>query len=399
MANSILSNYAANVATRNLAKSSTMVSASVARLSSGQRIISAKDDAAALAIGSKLRAEVDSLRQAQINAGQATAMLQIADGALTEIDNVLVRLKSLAVQAGSEQISDADRVRIDNEFQQLKNEIDRIATDTKFNGQSLLGGEVTFTGIGSNLSNTTTYFDGQDGIVGLELIGETIVTTNANTYTVAYDATGNAAGERYIRVTLANADAGEASVFIGTLPTADFAGTVTLQGSGGDGSEAIRITFTAGFAEGTDISANNTFTAAQASSASFTYKVGTGTTSTEDEITVSLDAITASGLSLTSHDIQSKANADLASTAVSNAIDTVATARAKLGAYQSRFDFASANLGTNIENSEAARSALLDVDVAAEVSKFTSQQILVQAGVSMLSQAQTLPQNLLRLFQ
>ena len=105
MALNIISNFAANVAQRNLARTDVAVSSSLAKLSSGTRVVSARDDAASLAVGSRLRAEVASLKQATVNVGQAVSMLQIADGALATSGDILVRMKALAVQSSSGQFS------------------------------------------------------------------------------------------------------------------------------------------------------------------------------------------------------------------------------------------------------------------------------------------------------
>ncbi len=137
-----------------------------------------------------------------------------------------------------------------------------------------------------------------------------------------------------------------------------------------------------------------------ATTTDFTFKVGTGTAA-QDDLTVSVDSINVAALGLTGTSVSGSdsTNADAASTALSAAIDTVNSARANLGASQNKLDFASANLATSIENQEAARSQLLDLDIALEITNFTSKQILLQTGVSMLAQANQLPQNLLRLFQ
>ncbi len=136
-----------------------------------------------------------------------------------------------------------------------------------------------------------------------------------------------------------------------------------------------------------------------ANTTSFTYKLGTGNVTNVDDVTISVNSINTSSLGLSGGDITSAANANTASTAVSTAINTLNSARAGVGAAQNRLQFASDNLSSTIENSEAARSNLMDLDVAAEMSNFTSKQILVQVGVSMLSQANQLPHNLLKLFQ
>jgi len=274
MALTINSNFAANVAHRNLVSSDMDATNSLAKLSAGSRVLAAKDDAASLAIGSRLTAEVAAMGQAGVNAGQAVSLLQVADGAMSQVNDILIRMKTLAVQAGSGQLGTTERAMLDTEYQALLEEIDRIANDTEFNGTKLVDG--TF--------------------------------------------------------------------------------------------------------------------------AAIDFKVGTGTTATEDVISVTVDGITATDLAVNGGDITSAANADTASDAISAAIDTLNTSRAGVGASQNRLQFAADNIAIAQENAESARSSLMDLDIAAEMTTFTSKQILVQAGVSMVAQANQLPQNLLRLF-
>jgi flagellin len=131
----------------------------------------------------------------------------------------------------------------------------------------------------------------------------------------------------------------------------------------------------------------------------FNFKVGTGTTATEDEISVDIGGISTTALGLDNASIDSKANADNASDAVSNAIDALQAKRSDVGAAQNRLDFAAQNVELTRENQEAARSELEDLNVAKAITEFSQQQLLVQAGTSTLSQANSLPQNLLQLFR
>ncbi len=153
-----------------------------------------------------------------------------------------------------------------------------------------------------------------------------------------------------------------------------------------------------------DVTLSNLFNVAfadqtgDATTTSFTFKVGTGNQS-YDSLTFSVNAASAGALSISGNDILTAANAEIASTAVSAAIDTLNTSRSTVGAAQNRLTFAAQNLATAIENAEAARSTLLDLDVASEITVFTSKQVLLQTGIAMLAQANQLPQNLLRLFQ
>ena len=141
----VVSNYAANVAHRNLLKTDMEASNSLAKLSIGKRVVSARDDAASMAIGSRMNAEVQGLKQAVVNAGQANSMLQIADGAMSTVSDILTRMKVLAIQASSANLGSTERSFLDVEFQALTNEVNRIAQDTDFNGVQLLDGQTAIT--------------------------------------------------------------------------------------------------------------------------------------------------------------------------------------------------------------------------------------------------------------
>jgi flagellin len=154
----------------------------------------------------------------------------------------------------------------------------------------------------------------------------------------------------------------------------------------------------AGFATNSDV-ASATITLQGNSTTSFSFKVGSGTVAAEDEVTVTIDGIGTTALTVNGTSITTKTNADVSSNAITTAGDNLNTSRANLGAAQNRIEFAAANIATTIENTEAARSDLMDLDLASEMSYFTSRQILLQAGVAMLAQANQMPQNLLRLFQ
>jgi len=389
MALNVVSNFAANVAHRNLTMSDAKATSSLAKLSAGTRVVNAKDDAAAMAIGSRLSTEVAGLKQASVNAGQAVSMLQIADGAMARVQDILVRMKTLAVQAGSGQLSGVERGMLDTEYQNLLSEVDRIAGDTEFNGNQLVNGDQVVTGANSN-------FDVSAGVVSISARGFTLAggppaaaTGNVSFNTTAQSFTFAIGGTDFTGAIDNGAYTGSGSGATMTTGT-----QVQLTNSGSDAS--LSLTLNLSF-DGTANKATNTLTLTESNAANFTFKVGTGAAAT-DEISVSIDGIKASSLGISGTDITSTSNADAASTAISNAIDTLNETRAGLGASQNRLEFAQANLATATENTEAARSSLIDLDVAAEMTRFTSQQILVQAGVSMMAQANQMPQNLLRLF-
>lgn len=754
----IISNFAAQVAQRNLAMSDRGASDSVAKISAGSRVLAAKDDAAALAIGSRLRAEVAAQQQASVNAGQAISMLQIADGAMSQINDTLVRMKSLSVQAGSDQLGSTERGLIDLEYQQLSLEIQRISEDTEFNGQSLINGgtlstlvqaadagtngisaisfdssvqdesvfQYSYNATGEVLTVTKTAVDGTTVNTGTDILtsqqtsnnlsltlgadanaddtftysyaqgtqqftvtnqrtAETATIDITDQFNAAFGSSNNVltAGQTLAvdfsslgvtltlddnfdrtaalgdtlatgitasgSLTLANntySHAGATSSAVGNVITAlgnnynaatgvatiaatasntnnntiitgiaginfgsgvganhtvaDGAGTtINITDTNGNTVGAITSDFTAtadagmnllldlgglvrnvqtntsgtnetvnidltdeldavagtgnnlsfnqtvavaveqfgvdltldkgfdrttsittttgttteaaaqisnasfaantgflnadtydallalgfdsttgvgynantgvlvlqheeatsvhrlngvaglrfdsgvaGEATGTDLTGTGTTTTisvvkadgtsvdlgtltadyadnadgtnlvsiqlgagvfynsvdTNAQTNEFTFKIGTGN-ETFDRITLDINSVTQEALGINGLDVTTAANADTASTAISSAITTLNSARANIGAFQNRLDIATSNLATATENTEAARSALLDLNIATEMTSFTSKQILVQAGVAMLSQANSLPQNLLRLLQ
>jgi len=438
----IISNFAANRALTNLGFSSDAASLSVAKLSSGSRIVTAADDAAALAIGSRLKAEVVSLEQAVVNAGQATSLLQIADGALARTQDILTRLRALSVQAGSQNLADSERALLDVEFQNLLSEVDRIAADTEFNGQKLLTNQ---NGQFVNTAGNTGLFS-EDGSTVLNATFRNFNNDASNSggdgefqYTVGVGTVADTAGDTVYQVELSGNAAAVANGAFSATQSIDKGLTENEGGATADLTTGTTLlfqlsgaTFQAGtgltdftqdnaevvltLGESLDLTAFNAAVAAtgqgtvsantnnlQADFRSnqavgdFTFKVGTGILA-EDNVDVSLFGSTVENLGLSNLDILTAEGADATNEAVQQAIDFLVKGRSQAGSGFSRIEFASRNVQTTIENTEAARSTLLDLDVAREITNFTSQQILVQAGISVLAQANQLPQNLLRLF-
>jgi flagellin len=393
MALNIISNYAANVAHRNLQVSDEAATRSLAKLSSGTRVVSARDDAASMAIGSRLNAESQSLKTATVNVGQANSMLQIADGAMGTVDSVLVRMKTLAVQGSSENLSATERQFAFDEFKSLGQEIDRISTSTKFNSNKLLAGSQT---VSATPGSIGTDIETADGIAAITFGDQAAGVTNGDAFQLDYSTATS-------RFTITNTTTGE-STSSDPVTAAPAAGTT--QDVKFDKFD-LTLSLSSAFNPATAIAANNTFTAAVTASTTttFNFQIGTGSNTAENQIAISIDAIGTSGLSTAlGTDVAgtSWANATNAATSIDNvneAIDNLQTRRAAIGTYQNRLDFASQNLSTTQENTEAARSTLMDLDVASEMTKFSSKQVLVQSGVAMLAQANQMPQNLLRLLQ
>src|SRR3990172_1740766 len=338
MALTVLSNYAANVAHRNLTVADMAATSSLTKLSSGSRVVSAKDDAASMAIGSRLNSTVNSLKQASVNAGQGVSMLQIADGAMGKVNDVLVRMKTLAVQAGSGQLSGTERAMLNTEYQALLSEVTRIAASTDFNGLELVNGSQTTAGAGVGTSGSYATADGVSSLTGRGL-----TTSASDNYTLNYNNTTHAFTFSGAGITLT-----------GTIPSSAYTGTgaatamttgASVKLSSTAASADLVIALNTAFQAGTQVTAITTnhlrFTGS--STTTFSFKVGTGTDAVKDVIAVSIDGISAANLALTGTDITTTTTADTASTLLTTAIDTLNTSRSTVGAFQNRLEFAQAN--------------------------------------------------------
>ncbi|MCP4606646.1 MAG: flagellin FliC [Proteobacteria bacterium] len=268
----INTNVASINAQRNLGKTEDALRTSLARLSSGMRITAAKDDAAGLAISEKLRAQIRGTAQAERNANDGISLVQTAEGALNEVSNVLIRVRELTVQAATGTLGDEERLYLDAEFDNLRDEITRIASVTEFNGQKLLDG------------STSTGLDIQVGLNNVVMDRITISITG--TYTSQLGSAGN---------------------------------------------------------------------------------------------------------TLISQTVSTVAGARATMAVIDQAIEDISAIRGDLGAVQNRLSTTVKNLTTQRENLSSANSRIRDVDVAAETVSLTRSQILMQAGVSVLAQANQLP--------
>jgi flagellin len=366
-----------------------MATRSLTKLSSGTRVVSARDDAASMAIGARLNSQVEALKTATVNVGQANSMLQIADGGMSTINDVLTRMKTLAVQAASDNLSTTERGFLDDEFQALDAEVSRVADSTSFNGIQLLSGQTTF---GVDPAAVGTNIEAADGIAAFKINSDAGLVA-ADTISITFDNATNT-------MTLTNTNQAN---FSQSVDLDDIGVTALTGAQTADvefGSLGITLTLNSAFAFGTDITANNTFdVAAQTGPASLTYQIGSGNNAAVDRLTFNLTSVSSAALGVAALQVDTLANAQASIAGLDTAIDTLQTARSNVGVGQNRLDFAAKNLASSQENNEAARSTLMDLDVAAEMTKFTSKQILVQSGVAMLAQANQMPQNLLRLLQ
>jgi flagellin len=293
MALSILTNTSSLDAQRNLSKTGKALQSNFAKLSSGQRINNAGDDAAGLAISERMKSQIRSMSQAERNANDGQSLLQTAEGAMNENSGILTRMRELAMQSANGTLGDDERDALNTEFGQLREEIDRIANVTEFNGTKLLNGDNTAgfqvqVGIGSQAADTIT---------------AKMSVMNKNNYG------GSTAG-------------------------------------GNDGVDLTALSI----GKGTDVA-----------------------------------------------DAQTKAQTAL--TEIDKAIAATSKSRATLGATQNRLSVTVSNLQSANQNLSAANSRIRDVDVAEESASMTRNNVLSQAGMAVLSQANQLPSMALSLLR
>ena len=388
----ISTNIAANSVVRYLNVNSADQTSSLSKLASGSRISQASDDAAGLAISTRITSDVTTLTQAATNASHGISVLQTADGGAANISDILQRMKALASQSASGTVTDNERTYIDAEFSQLTEEINGISESTRYNGQSLLDGSSAFANgvsvmVGSDASDTIT-------------VSIAKLTAEALGITAAED---EAAADLLGGTTGFDASAGDVSFKVNGT-------TVTLADDGGTNSDGIYSADDIADAINAALGSTSTVTASVDSTTGALTLSNSATGSSSSISLTDFTGLSASdlGFDTTSSvgrnkgDTLSVAKQDGASAALEaldKAINTVSKARADIGATESRFAFRSESIATSIENLSAANSAIEDVDVASESAKLASAKVKTQAAVAAASQASQMPQDLLKLLQ
>lgn len=367
-------NIAAINTQRSINRNSQRINRQLERLSSGLRVNRASDDASGLVVSEGMRAEVAGLNQNVRNAEQAFNLLQVAEGSMQEVNNILVRMRELSIQSATSTINDKNRESLAAEFNQLTNEIDRIAQATTYNSSTLLTGFGTQVGAASTAVTTSN----DTGVTNIALSS-----AESGTFTFV-DTAGDS------RLTLGNGQITQ-TLNTGTLLDNNIVSTGTTVVANFD-RLGIQVTLAgAGAANATgsyvDGDLNSTTIAVEAGTGGV-FQVGPSA-SFVNRIEVGISDMRSSGnaLNLDQLSISSLTTARESVTGIDQAVSTVADERGKLGAVQNRLLFAIAYSENEIENIQASEATIRDADVAAEVTEFSRAQILLQAGNAMLSQA------------
>ena len=340
------------------------MSRAMQRLSTGKRINSAQDDAAGLAVASRMSAQINGLNQAIQNAQQAVSMVEVAEGATVEISSMLLRMRELAVASQNGTNTADDRAAMVTEFQQLQTEMERIADNTQYNGQNILDHEISQ----------------QTALTSAVITADDDIHITAHGYTdgqkITYQANGGTAlagltdGVTYF-VKRTDADSFQLAATSGGT-------AITLTGTGNNdqyfSSDVVAF----------QVGAN----------ASQMITISFGEFETGQTTGVFGGAIDSSTIG-----VSTVASAAAAMAVIDTAIAGVDSQRAGFGSSLNRLNMAIANLSDAKLNAEASRSRVLDTDYAAETAELARTQIIAQAGMAMLSQANAQPQNVLSLLQ
>ncbi|WP_395793517.1 flagellin [Aquimonas sp.] len=378
----INTNTASLNAQRNLSTSGSSLATSLQRLSSGLRINSAKDDAAGLAISERFTSQIRGVNQAARNANDGISLAQTAEGALAEVGNNLQRIRELAVQASNGTNNQTDRDALNAEVTQLKAEIQRVSEQTSFNGTKLLDGSFTAVAfqVGANAGET----------ISISSIANTQTAAIGGTYTRT---TGsfNATGLTGFATAIAAGGVLLNGVDIGAIGSA-----ANAQERAGQLVEAInRVSAQSGVGASYDATTGDVTLVSDAA----VVTTGTTNSATVAGIANAFTGTSATSTGITSVNVSSFTDAQLAIGQIDNALTAVNSSRAELGAIQNRFTSVVTNLQTSSENLAASRSRIRDADYAKETAELTRGQILQQAGTAMLAQANQLPQNVLSLLR
>ena len=457
---SVIYNQAAAIANRTLQNTSDMATGSLEKLSSGKRVVHAKDDASSMAIGSRMQLASKALKALSQNVTQGLSVTSIAEGGITRVQEMLGRMQELAAQAGSDNLGATERGFLNSEFQAMKLEITRTTASTRFNGSALINGNqvagnqilAAQNAVATNVAGDTfnNHFTG-GGSVGLQAA--------FGIQDIAFGNLGAGVASGHLQYN-GNANGGNFSFYLGGTNAAFLSGAIDTSILNGGGNLAtgasVRLSssasgvnalngadsyvvlnlntnfaltntnFNTALAGTASINATvahdaaNPFTPptlAQRTAAGFTgnigmvsfntnqtnqtnlaFKIGDGG-QTYNAINSYIQGVNLAALGLTNADITTKQGSDGASDAIKNALESVVTSRTSVGAVQSRLQVAGENQKVMLENIDASVSAYLDVDISTEMTKLTSLQVLQQIGVAMSSQANNNLRDFTRLFQ
>ena len=383
-------NIMAMNAYRNYTGNTSALSKNLEKLSSGYKINRAGDDAAGLAISEKMRAQITGLDVAQKNAKDGISLIQTAEGALTEVHDMLNRMYELAEQSANGTYDGKDREQLQKEVTALNSEIDRIATTANFNGIKLLDGSQNTTATLTKTFGTTELTFGAND--NLKIAMNAASSVAAGTIKVTFTSGGGQANIKLGSKAAASYTADEIQEAIRNAAKADKTGekfsVFTVKGS------SVNLAMNAS----TALTATALSGAGGSKAGGLTLQIGADH-DVNNQLLVNIADCHASALKINNLSIKDQKAALGSLKTISDAINTVSDIRGGLGASQNRLDHTIKNLAVMEENIQDAESTIRDTDVADEMMAYTKNNILIQSAQAMLAQANQVPQGVLQLLQ
>lgn len=372
-------NASAAIANNALTRNDNKLAASLGKLSSGYKITHAKDNPSGLAMAKRMNAQIAGVSVATDNAGDGISVIEIADGTMSEIHDMLQRLNELSVKASTGTLTEQDREIINNEAQQLKEEIDRISGEAEFNGQKILDGSFDLKGYTDNVDVKVAYY-GDEVKAGQYQVADLKIGTDKD-------------GEL---------DSAKSSVTI-TGPDGQTVAGVKVSGIDGniatitgDNGFELKLEIRSGIQKDDVTTVNNFNKMELAGFGAMDTQIGANE---GQQLGIRIPRISCLNMGIESLDLTTAEGATKAIDQVDAAIKYVSEARSRIGAYQNRLEHTVSSLDITSENMTAAYSRIMDTDMAEEMTEYTTLQVLSQASTSMLAQANERPSQVLQLLQ
>lgn len=370
-------NASAAIANNALTRNDNKLAASLGKLSSGYKITHAKDNPSGLAMAKRMNAQIAGVSVATDNAGDGISVIEIADGTMSEIHDMLQRLNELSVKASTGTLTEQDREIINNEAQQLKEEIDRISGEAEFNGQKILDGSFDLKGYTDNVDVKVAYY-GDEVKAGQYQVADLKIGTDKD-------------GEL---------DSAKSSVTI-TGPGGQTVAGAKISGIDGniatitgDNGFELKLEIRSGIQK--DDVTTKKFEMELAGFGAMDTQIGANE---GQQLGIRIPRISCLNMGIESLDLTTAEGATKAIDQVDAAIKYVSEARSRIGAYQNRLEHTVSSLDITSENMTAAYSRIMDTDMAEEMTEYTTLQVLSQASTSMLAQANERPSQVLQLLQ
>ncbi len=371
-------NASAAIANNALTRNDNKLAASLGKLSSGYKITHAKDNPSGLAMAKRMNAQIAGVSVATDNAGDGISVIEIADGTMSEIHDMLQRLNELSVKASTGTLTEQDRKIINKEAQQLKEEIDRIAEEAEFNGQKILDGSFDLKGYTDNVDVKVAYY-GDEVKAGQYQVADLKIGTDKD----------------------GGVDSAKSSVTI-TGPDGQTVAGAKVSGIDGniatitgDNGFELRLEIRSGIQKNAVTTVNN-FKMELAGFGAMDTQIGANE---GQQLGIRIPRISCLNMGIESLDLTTAEGATKAIDQVDAAIKYVSEARSRIGAYQNRLEHTVSSLDITSENMTAAYSRIMDTDMAEEMTEYTTLQVLSQASTSMLAQANERPSQVLQLLQ